>query len=77
MPKIKPYNKLLLDTELGEDAILTIDYLDWDVAKMTFRDMLINHEHMIRAADKVVLSSSDIGEWKYNHDSKKWERRRI
>lgn len=74
MPKIKRYDRLLPNDELGADAELTIDGACWDVGDMTLREMNISHEHMIRTAKKVVLSSSEIGNWKYNKDRRTWDK---
>ena len=73
MPEIKLYNRLLPHHELGE-AELTVDNLVYDVSNQSFAEMLTIYEPDIRAADKAVLSSSEVGTWKYVADSRKWER---
>ena len=60
MPKIKRYNRLLPYHELGK-ATLTINNVDWEVSRMSFLEMITAHEPEIRAADKVVLVSSEVG----------------
>ena len=72
--KIHPYNRLLNDTELGKDAELTLDGMTCIVGDMTLREMLVSHDHRIRAANHAVLSSEEIGTWKWNKDRKKWEK---
>lgn len=73
--KIHPYKRLMNDTELGKDAELTLDGMTCIVGDMTLREMLVGHDHLIRAAEKAVLSSEEIGAWKWNKDRHKWERK--
>jgi hypothetical protein len=69
MPKIKLYTRLLPYHVLGE-AELIIDDVHWDVSNMSFQDMMTIYEPEMRTAEKVVLSSSEVGTWKYQ--SRRW-----
>lgn len=74
LPKIPHYNRLLPHHELGK-ATLTLNNVDWDVSRMSFLEMVATYEPEIRAADKVVLSSSEVGTWRYYHDARQWVRK--
>jgi hypothetical protein len=67
------YSRLLPHHNLGR-ATLTVNNVEWDVSRMNFFDMIITHEPEIRAAEKVVLKSSEVGTWQYKHDTEKWVR---
>lgn len=75
MTPIKVYSVPDFYAELG-DAELTIgdDPTTWDVSNMTFNDMLSSYEPQIRAAQKAVLFSSEIGTWHYVFNEDKWRK---
>lgn len=74
LPKIPHYNRLLPHHQLGK-ATLTVNNVDWDVSRMSFLEMVATYEPEIRAAEKVVLVSSEVGTWYYKHDAGKWCRK--
>jgi len=73
MPKIKLYTRLLPYHQLGE-AELIIDEVHWDASNMSFQEMITRYGHEIGTADKVVLSSCEVGTWKYQVKARKWEK---
>jgi hypothetical protein len=42
---------------------------------MSFLEMVATYEPEIRAAEKVVLVSSEVGTWHYSRDAGKWCRK--
>ena len=70
MPKIKLYTRLLPYHQLGEAELMIDDLMPADVSNMSFQDMTTIYEPEMRTADKVVLSSSEVGTWKYQ--SRRW-----
>ena len=73
MPKIKLYTRLLPYHQLGE-AELIINDVHWDASNMSFQDMTTRYGHEIGTADKVVLSSSEVGTWRHYRSARKWEK---
>jgi hypothetical protein len=74
MPRIKTYDRLDSQKELGRNAELFLDSTCFDVSNMTVREMMVVYEPEILKADDAFLRSEDAGSWKWNHDRRKWEK---
>lgn len=74
MPRIKTYDRLDPQKELGRNAELFLDSTCFDVSNMTVREMMVVYKSEILKSDDAFLRSEDAGSWKWNRDRKKWER---
>jgi hypothetical protein len=74
MPRIKTYDRLDPQKELGGNAELFIDSICFDASNMTVREMMVIYGPEILGTDEVILYSEDAGTWKWNRDRNKWER---
>lgn len=75
MPRIKTYNRLDPQKELGRNAELFINSICFDVSNMTVREMMVVYEPEILRAKDAFLHSEDTGSWKWNRDRRRWERK--
>jgi hypothetical protein len=74
MPRIKTYDRLDPQKELGGNAELFIDSICFDASNMTVREMMVIYGPEISKADDVLLRSEDAGTWQWNYDRRRWER---